>query len=95
MSLRAANTDFPCIEDVLNKYGNIPNLTKLAMGSVRWNPPQKALGLLMERVTEVSVHKYGDLNGIEELRGHIAQMLHRKGSNLLTRLSPDPCIHVH
>ena len=40
------STERPYIEDVLEAYSSVPNLTMMALGSSYWGPPDAALKLL-------------------------------------------------
>lgn len=60
-SERLASTDQPFIENILEKYANIQDLTVLALGSSYWKPPQHALNSL--NLHEVSIQKYGAILG--------------------------------
>ena len=46
MAERMSATEDPYIEDVLEKYSSIPNLTMMALGSSYWEPPAEALKIL-------------------------------------------------
>lgn len=43
MAIRMEGTENPYIEDVLDKYSSLPNLTMMALGSSYWGPPADAL----------------------------------------------------
>ena len=46
MAQRMDGTENPYIEDVLESYSSLPNLTMMALGSSYWGPPEAALKLL-------------------------------------------------
>ena len=46
MTKRLEATENPYIEDVLENYSSLPNLTMMALGSSYWGPPLEALPLL-------------------------------------------------
>ena len=46
MAQRMDGTENPYIEDVLESYSCLPNLTMMALGSSYWGPPEAALKLL-------------------------------------------------
>lgn len=46
MTKRLEATENPYIEDVLENYSSLPNLTMMALGSSYWGPPSEALSLL-------------------------------------------------
>lgn len=81
VSTRVERTERPYIEDVLDKYGSIPNITSLALGSSFWNPPECALstvnGLVFDRVNQ----RYGNILGYPLLRDKLFQ-LHKNHMNL-------------
>ena len=43
MATRMEGTENPYIEDVLESYSSLPNLTMMALGSSYWGPPAAAL----------------------------------------------------
>ena len=81
MSARVYKTESPHIDDVLEKYSNVPDLTMLALGSVYWNPPQKAVDKLAHVITNSLTHKYGDILGLAELREHLTCLMQEKGKD--------------
>ena len=54
MSKRMSATESPYIEDVLEKYSSIPNLTMMALGSSYWQPPAEALQMLQSDLSKIS-----------------------------------------
>jgi len=75
MSKRLLNTENPHIEDVCDKYADIPDLIMLALGSVYWNPPQEALQEVVPELTKPATHRYGSILGEPSLRDHLMQLL--------------------
>lgn len=51
MSDRVFSTERPYIEDVLDKYCSIEGVIPLALGSSHWQPPEKALQMLIGDVS--------------------------------------------
>lgn len=86
MSTRLIKTESPYIEDVLDKYSSLPDLTMLALGSVYWSPPKESLNLLTPLLTEPAMQKYGSILGNPELRTHLSTLLHDRGLTILHRL---------
>lgn len=58
-SIRLQHTDRPYIEDVLDRYAHLSNVTSLALGSSHWNPPYKALEAITPDLIARSTHRYG------------------------------------
>ena len=54
MSERMSATENPYIEDVLEKYSSIPNLTMMALGSSYWEPPAEALQTLQNDLRKLN-----------------------------------------
>ena len=52
MAERMSATEDPYIEDVLEKYSSIPNLTMMALGSSYWEPPAEALKILQNDLSK-------------------------------------------
>ena len=82
MSYRVANTERPHIEDVLDEYSQLPDLTMLALGSVYWNPPAQALKRITEDLNLPGIHKYGGIMGESKLREHLTHMLQKEGLDM-------------
>lgn len=82
MSTRVIKTDGPYIEDVMDKYASLPDITLLALGSVYWGPPKTSLGSLTDFFNTMSTHKYGNIMGIDELRNHALHLLRKRGKTL-------------
>jgi hypothetical protein len=53
MTERMLATENPYIEDVLEKYCSIPNLTMMALGSSYWEPPAAALQSLQSDLSKL------------------------------------------
>ncbi len=75
LSQRILRTERPYIEDVLDKYSDLPNITKLALGSSYWGPPQTALESIHNDLFHISTHKYSNILGMDELRDEIKRRL--------------------
>lgn len=82
MSVRVQKTENPHLEDVCERYEDVPNLTMLCVGSVHWNPPEKALQALAAKLTTPQVSKYGSIMGDEKLCTHLKQHLSNKGLDM-------------
>lgn len=82
MSRRIMKTESPYIEDVLERYCSIPDLTMLALGSVYWNPPEKSIAKILTEISDKQVHKYGSILGDEALRSHLSSILGLKGLDM-------------
>lgn len=82
LSNRMKDTENPYIEDVLDKYCNIQNITILALGSSHWNPPANALNKLSVSLNAREMHRYGNIQGSPALRGLIAKDLENKGIDM-------------
>jgi hypothetical protein len=59
MNKRLEATENPYIEDVLENYSSLPNLTMMALGSSYWGPPPEALSLLQ---LDLGLFKLKDFN---------------------------------
>ena len=81
VSQRLITTERPYIEDVLDKYSHIDNLTTLAIGSVHWQPPVESLTRLISKdlINERSSHRYGNIEGYTPLRDALRRSLTTKG----------------
>ena len=65
MSNRMLNTEAPYIEDVLDKYASMSNLTVLALGSSYWGPPSEALKRLSKSITAPEMQRYGENRNLQ------------------------------
>jgi hypothetical protein len=59
---RMLRTEQAYIEDILDKYSNIPDLTSIALGSSSWRPPETALEKLKKVIDSSDISNYGYLN---------------------------------
>lgn len=82
MSRRVSITERPYIEDVLDTYSSLPDLTVLALGSSHWNPPDAALDVAQHEVFTRSTHRYGNLLGLPALRDKLKQLLQSEGVDM-------------
>lgn len=82
MAFRMQNTENPYIEDVLEKYSSIPDLTLLALGSSYWGPPREALEKIF--VEDMEIHKYGAIMGYSPLIQKITSRLVSNGLDMTT-----------
>ena len=56
---RMLRTEQAYIEDILDKYSNIPDLTSIALGSSSWRPPETALERLKKVIDSPDISSYG------------------------------------
>jgi DNA-binding transcriptional MocR family regulator len=82
ISSRIAKTEHPYIEDVLDKYSVLPNLTMMALGSSYWNPPAAALARAAADIDLREMQRYGNILGHPTLRNRIKIFLQSKGLNM-------------
>jgi aromatic aminotransferase len=80
ISNRIQRAERPYIEDVLDYYSAVPNLTKLALGSSHWTVPPCALSDIAALSAEVGTHKYNSILGLEPLRRAIRTQLLRESN---------------
>ena len=78
ISRRAELIDEPYIENILEKYNNIPNIKVLALGSPFWPPPSDALESLSNDLLSINTHKYGSILGMESLRTKVFEMMQNR-----------------
>ena len=69
MAFRMEGTENPYIEDVLESYSSLPNLTMMALGSSYWGPPAEALqrvgeDLCTTLLTSTDPNKWPDFNEV-------------------------------
>lgn len=81
-SKRVLNTDRPFIEDVLDLYSDVPNLTSLALGSSYWSPPEEALNVIKSDITERMNHRYGNILGYTPLRQALGNIIEKQGVDM-------------
>lgn len=81
ISRRMESTERPYIEDILDKYSSMRNLTVLALGSSYWTPPPEALAQLISAgdLDARETHRYGNIQGDINLRELLLSDLHRRG----------------
>jgi aspartate/methionine/tyrosine aminotransferase len=72
---RAVNTELPYIEEVLDKYSSLPNLTMLALGSSYWSPPNIALETVVPMLNQRQTHRYNNILGFPPLKESLIQLL--------------------
>lgn len=82
MSSRILSTERPYIEDILDRYNHVDNLTVLALGSSHWNPPQEALNQVISHINDRDTHRYGNIQGIPELCNELKIDLTRRGLDM-------------
>lgn len=78
-SNRLARTERPYIEDVLDAYRDLKNLTVLALGSSSWNPPEKAISKVEKELFNREIHRYGEILGFPPLQTELRQLLRQQG----------------
>mmetsp|Transcript_11541 Transcript_11541/g.11556 ORF Transcript_11541/g.11556 Transcript_11541/m.11556 type:complete len:433 (+) Transcript_11541:41-1339(+) len=83
-SMRTVNTDPPFIEDVLESYSVITDLTKLALGSSHWHPPCDELSRLLIEENQADIHRYGSIMGMTDLRNKIIEKHQLSGPDMST-----------
>jgi aspartate/methionine/tyrosine aminotransferase len=77
-SNRLARTERPYIEDVLDAYRDLENLTVLALGSSSWNPPEKALSKAEKEIFNREIHRYGEILGYPPLQTELRRLLRQQ-----------------
>lgn len=77
-SNRILQTEQPYIEDVLDKYSHLYNITNLALGSSYWSPPESALEALKDSIGMRSIQRYGNILGLPELKDKFKYILTKK-----------------
>lgn len=78
-SNRVQATEVPYIENVLDKYAALPDLTYLALGSSHWSPPKEALEAIQSELFTRDTHRYGSILGYAPLREKLLQILTQRG----------------
>lgn len=81
MTSRMEATENPYIEDVLDKYASLPDLTMMALGSSYWGPPTDSLLRVANDLGVREVHRYGNILGDTALKEEIRENLNVKGFN--------------
>ena len=85
---RMAATEPPHIEDVLEQYADVPDLTMMALGSSYWGPPADALTQLATHdVTLREVHRYGNITGDLTLKRRLTELLAARGLDMAGQVS--------
>lgn len=79
ISQRIIDTERPYIEDVLDKYASIDNITILALGSSYWLPPNEALQEAKLQIMDREIQRYGNIEGYPKLREMLKDDLINKG----------------
>ncbi len=79
ISNRILNTERPYIEDVLDKYMSIPDITALALGSSHWQPPHEALTRLTDDLHVRDTQRYGNIEGYKPLQNAWQEDLEGRG----------------
>ncbi len=82
LSARAIAADPPVIEDILERYSNIPNLSQLALGSCYFPPPEAAVTRVAALCCEPNNHRYGAIMGYEPLRARLRTRLSNHGLDM-------------
>lgn len=77
-SIRVQNTEPPYIENVLEKYADIPDIKILALGSSYWTPPTEALDATVLNMDR-SLHRYGAILGETNLINKLKDKFQKKG----------------
>jgi hypothetical protein len=80
MSKRIAKTQPPYIEDVMEEYSAVEDLTMLALGSVHWGPPVEAIPT--SKVNDMEAHRYSSILGLDSLRSRLSQDLRERGLSM-------------
>lgn len=81
LSKRALETDMPVMVQMQELLREAKNAVSLAQGVVYWQPPEKALEKVKDLVTKPQVSRYGNDEGIPELRAALIDKL-RDENNL-------------
>ena len=82
MTERMNRTEPPHIEDVLEKYADIPGLTMMALGSSYWGPPDEAITRLTADLRMREVQRYGNVTGDLQLKEKITKLLVSRGLHM-------------
>lgn len=84
-SQRLLKTERPYIEDVLEKYADLPDITILALGSSYWGPPAEALQKIAADISDPgqrAISRYGNLLGLPSLQNAISSHLQSRGIDM-------------
>lgn len=75
LSKRALETKMPVMVEMQELLRGAPNAVSLAQGVVHWQPPRQALDRVKELITDPLISRYGNDEGIPELREALAKKL--------------------
>ncbi|TKY48124.1 Bifunctional aspartate aminotransferase and glutamate/aspartate-prephenate aminotransferase [Spatholobus suberectus] len=81
LSTRALETEMPVMVQMQQLLRGATNTVSLAQGVVYWQPPKQALEKVKELVSDPLISRYGNDEGIPELRAALVKKL-RKENNL-------------
>ncbi|CAK8574702.1 unnamed protein product [Lathyrus sativus] len=81
LARRAVETEMPIMVKMQDLLRGAKNAVSLAQGVVYWQPPKEALDKVKELVYEPSISRYGNDEGIPELRAALVNKL-RNENNL-------------
>ncbi|XP_058728955.1 aromatic aminotransferase ISS1 [Vicia villosa] len=81
LARRAVDTEMPIMVKMQELLRGAKNAVSLAQGVVYWQPPKQALDRVKELVYEPSISRYGNDEGIPELRAALVKKL-RNENNL-------------
>ncbi|KAH7657275.1 Kynurenine aminotransferase glutamine transaminase K protein [Dioscorea alata] len=85
LARRCVETDMPVMVQIQEMMRGVENLMSLAQGVVYWQPPEQALEKVKEIVWDPSTSRYGNDEGLPELRQALTEKLRRE--NNLTKSS--------
>lgn len=81
-SRRIEQTENPYIEDILDRYSHLPNLTNLALGSSYWSPPESCLNGILADISTRDTQRYGNILGYPPLIQKLRDLLTAQGLDL-------------
>ena len=76
-SNRLQSTEPPYIENVLEKYADIPDIKILALGSSYWTPPSEVVSSTLSNINRLT-HRYGAILGDKNLINKLKQKYQNK-----------------
>ncbi len=82
ISRRIEQTENPYIEDILDRYSHLPNLTNLALGSSYWSPPESCLNEILADISTRDTQRYGNILGYPPLIQKLRDLLTAQGLDL-------------
>lgn len=82
ISRRIEQTENPYIEDILDRYSNIPNITNLALGSSYWAPPKECLEEIQSEIFSRDTQRYGNILGYPPLLQRLTTLLSTQGLDM-------------